>query len=252
MMDFSPDDLGNNFVMVTGSARRIGRAIALEAAMSGWHVVLHHKASHDEAEKLAAEIRALGRHAILVTADLTDAKAVSGLIPSVIGQVEFLNGTLRGLVNNASLFLDNEDDPKGLVLRAIHVAAPTILVEDLYRFLPKGHVGSVVNMLDGTPSPPSFSNYAASKASLREATHTMAKHYAPSLRINGVEPGPTVKSPNESDEHFKSMIDKTLLRHPSKAEDIARAVVFLLNNSSITNERLHVNCGMSPHSNGNG
>lgn len=134
--------------LVTGGAKRIGRAIVEDLAAHGFAVAIHANASLDEAEALAADLRAQGRVAAAVECDLADGAATMRLIGAATGAV----GPLDLLVNNASLFKPDTvaefDDALWDRHFAIHVKAPSILARDFVRQLPQGAAGSIVNLID--------------------------------------------------------------------------------------------------------
>lgn len=227
-------------VLITGAAKRLGRAIALYMAEAGWDVALHYHASRVEAEETASLIRAMERKAYLVRADLADRKAIEEIMPSLKAQ----GCILTALVNNAALFERDTQDPDGARHRAINVDAPATLSERFARDLPPGTPGAIVNILDGTPIPAFLSAYRASKESLSDATRTMAIKLAPHVRVNAVAPGPTIKNARQSDAHFAHMIATTPLKIATPPKAVAAAVQWLIENPAITGEIIHIDGGM--------
>jgi NAD(P)-dependent dehydrogenase (short-subunit alcohol dehydrogenase family) len=178
--------------LVTGGALRIGRAIALALARSGYAVAIHANRSRTDAEALRDKIVASGGRAGVVAADLADHAAVTRLVPAAVDSV----GPLTLLVNNASAF---EPDRIGELDRdrfdrqiAVNLRAPVFLSEAFAAQASAG--GSIVNVLDQRvyrPSPGFFS-YGLSKSALYVATTTLAQGLAPHVRVNAVAPGPTL------------------------------------------------------------
>jgi len=229
----------NKWALVTGSARRIGRAIALELATHGWNIVVHYHHSADDAATLAKEIMALGRQAALAEIDLAETEHVARLIPSLAKEL----GHLSVLVNNASLFEQDAHDPDGHRHRAVNAEAPRILSEQFYQQIPADETGAIVNLLDGVPAEKGFQAYMKSKNVLQSLTLDMAKRFAPIVRVNGVAPGPVVPSARQTPEHFLAQREATLLKTCITPDDIARAAYFLLTSPAITGEILHVDGG---------
>lgn len=225
-------------VLITGAAIRVGRVIALMLAKAGYDTTIHYHTSLDEAECLAQEIKALGRIAALKQADLANPAEVAALIKT--GEPY----PLTALVNNASLFLHDSEDPDGSKHRAINYEAPCNLTQALYDQLPSGAEGCVVHILDHTPVAPTMKHYGDSRARLRADVPNQAQRYAPRLRINAVEPGPTLINPGQSHTFFQKLVDQTLLKRPSRPEDIASSVLFLIENRSITGQVLATDSGM--------
>jgi NAD(P)-dependent dehydrogenase (short-subunit alcohol dehydrogenase family) len=243
--------------LVTGAARRIGRAIALELAQAGFDIALHHRggpaeALHD-AEATAAELRARGARVELFAADLADAAASAALVPAVAQAF----GRLDTLVNNASGF--EYDSPAAFdpaLLEALarsNLAAPLILAQALAQQVARqaplpparGITPCVVNLLDQklqNPNPDYFS-YTLTKAALQHATVMLAQAFAPALRACGVSPGVTLLSGPMAEAEFAHAHTLTPLGRSSTPEDIARAVRFLAESPAVTGVDLAVDGG---------
>jgi NAD(P)-dependent dehydrogenase (short-subunit alcohol dehydrogenase family) len=231
--------------LVTGAARRIGRAIALELARQGWAVAIHYATSRAEAEAVVSEVRSLGARSVAVAADLADARALEGLIGEAARQL----GPVTCLVNNASLFLD--DDIATLSVSDwdrqidVNLRAPVLLAQQFARALPDGAAGNIINIIDQRvlrPTPEHFA-YGVAKAGLWTATRMLAQALAPRIRVNGVGPGPILRSIHQTDAEFAAEAAGTLLGHGSDPEEIARAVRFLLDQPSITGQMIAVDGG---------
>jgi NAD(P)-dependent dehydrogenase (short-subunit alcohol dehydrogenase family) len=228
--------------LITGAGRRIGRAIALVLAGAGYAVVLHANRSRAEAEKLAAEIAAGGGRAAVVLADLADHEAVRGLVPAAAAF-----GPLTLLVNNAGEF--ERDEIESLTrarferTMAVNLAAPLFLAQAFAAQAPDG--ASIVNLVDQRvfkPTPQFFS-YTLSKIALHSATVTLAQALAPRLRVNAVAPGPTLPSPRQTGEQFAAQAASMPLGKGPTPEDIAGAVLYLAQATSVTGVTLAVDGG---------
>ena len=231
--------------LVTGAARRIGRAIALALAADGWHVGVHYGTSREAAETLAEEIRALGVEAITLAADLSQSTEARRLVPRCIDGL----GAPSCLINNASLFLDDSlaalDDESWQAHMDVNMRAPVLLAQSLAANLPAGAQGHVINIVDQRvlrPTPGFFS-YSASKAGLWWVTRTMAQALAPAIRVNAIAPGPVLRSIHQSREEFEAEQTATLLGHGASPEDVAAAVRFLLASASVTGQMICVDGG---------
>jgi NAD(P)-dependent dehydrogenase (short-subunit alcohol dehydrogenase family) len=231
--------------LITGAGRRIGRAIALALARSGYSMVLHARHSRSDAERLAAEIAAAGGRAAVVLGDLADPQAVQGLIPAAAASF----GPLTLLVNNAGEF--EPDDIETLERRrfertfAVNLAAPVFLAQAFAAQAPEGAGASIVNVLDQRvfkPTPRFFS-YTLSKSALHTATTTLAQALAPKLRVNAVAPGPTLPSTRQTDVQFAVQTAALPLQHGPTPEDIAAAVLYLAEARSVTGVTLTVDGG---------
>jgi NAD(P)-dependent dehydrogenase (short-subunit alcohol dehydrogenase family) len=229
--------------LVTGGARRIGRAIVLALARRGHDVAIHHRDSADEAEGLAEEARALGVRAAVVSADLSAEAEVRDLVPAAVAAL----GPLSVLINNASVF---EDDRVGGLSRETwdlhletNLRAPVVLAEAFAAQAPEG--ASIVNLLDQRvlKPDPRFISYALSRNGLWWATRTLAQALAPRIRVNGVGPGPTLASIHQSEAEFAAEQAAVPLGHGPSPEDIAEAVLYLVDARSVTGQMIAVDGG---------
>jgi NAD(P)-dependent dehydrogenase (short-subunit alcohol dehydrogenase family) len=231
--------------LVTGAAKRIGRAIALDLAAHGWRVGLHCHESAADAEELTAEIVASGGLAAVLSADLTDVAAPE----SLVGQCAARLGAPTCLINNASMFV--YDDIARLnpqtwdAQMAVNLRAPVFLAKAFAAALPAGVRGSVINMIDQRvwkPTPHFFS-YAASKAALWSATRTMAQALAPRIRVNAIGPGPVLPSAHQTQEEFRLQCEATILKRGTTPEEICRAVRFILDAPAMTGQMIALDGG---------
>ncbi|MEY8875238.1 MAG: SDR family oxidoreductase [Leptothrix sp. (in: b-proteobacteria)] len=232
--------------LVTGAARRIGRAIALELAGAGHDIALHHRGNAQEAHDTAAELRALGAQVHCFQADLADEAACEALVPAVLAAF----GRLDAVVNNASAFVYDDVAGFGHAAMDLHWRANTapavLLARALHAHLVErdGH-GCVVNLLDqklANLNPDHFS-YTLSKAALQAATQMLALALAPRLRLVGVSPGVTLVSGPMSEGQFEAAHKLTPLQRSSTPEDIARAVRFAIESPALTGSTLMIDGG---------
>ena len=238
-------------VLVTGAARRLGRAIALDLAGAGWQVAVHYRGSHDAALQTLADCQAAGpglRHAAFAC-DLADEAATRGLLAQVAQSL----GGVDAVVNNASLFEHDTIADFGYAAMERHwranTGAPILLAQQLHAQLSargaQPMAGAVVNLLDQklwNPNP-DFLSYTLSKAALEAANTLLAQALAPLVRVVGVAPGLTMTSHLLSDEEFAQRHRLSPLGRSSTAEDVAASVRFALENRSITGTTLLVDGG---------
>jgi NAD(P)-dependent dehydrogenase (short-subunit alcohol dehydrogenase family) len=228
-------------VLVTGAAHRIGRAIALEVAARGWRVAVHCRSSHADAAQTVAMIEAAGGQARAFAADLADEAACEALLPAVhtaFGQVD-------AVVNNASLFDYDDVATFSMAKMDAHWRANTAPAIILARALHRLGGGVVVNLLDQklwNPNPDYFS-YTLSKAALEAANTLLAQALAPRVRVCGVAPGVTLLSGEMSGAEFDASHQMTPLQRSSTPQDVARAVLFLIESPAITGTTLLVDGG---------
>lgn len=231
--------------LVTGAAKRVGRAIALRLADEGYDVALHYRGSHAAALALQDEITAKGRKAIVVQGDLAKESDVRALVPK---SAEGLQGPLGLMVNNASTF---EPDPAPLdrTMWDFHMEpnlrAPFVLAQMLADQVPADTHGAVVNIIDQRAFnlPHDFITYTLSKSGLWTLTRTMALALAPRIRVNGIGPGPVLPSTRQSDESFASQVEGVPLQRSIPPEEIADGVVFLANAKSVTGQMIAMDSG---------
>ena len=231
--------------LVTGGARRIGRAIVEDLASHGFAVAIHCNRSRAEAEDLAAAVAANGGEAAIVTADLTDMRAVDGLV----SQAEKAIGPITLLVNNASVFAADEvtDFDWAVWDRhfAVHVKTPALLSRRFAEALPEGAEGLIVNIIDQRvwkPTPRYFS-YALSKSTLWTATQTMAQALAPRIRVNAIGPGPTLASERQQPEDFAAQVDGVLLKRGPDLLEFGATIRYLWEARSITGQMIALDGG---------
>jgi NAD(P)-dependent dehydrogenase (short-subunit alcohol dehydrogenase family) len=234
-------------VLITGAARRVGRAIAIELARSGCDIALHFRTSADEAQASAAYVRALGVRAECFQVDLADEAACRALLPSVVARL----GRIDSVVNNASHFEYDNAESFSFAAMETHWRANTAPAIVLAQALAKqlrgsSTTGCVVNLLDQklwNPNP-DYLSYTLSKAALEVATTLLAQALAPQVRVAGVAPGVTlVSGPAMSAEGFAAAHAMTPLGRSSTPEDVARTVRFILESPAITGTTIVVDGG---------
>lgn len=232
-------------VLVTGGGKRIGRAIVERLAADGWNIAIHHHSSGDEADALADEVRAMGRSAVTVSADLEESDSVR----EVVKRVGRSLGGLNALVNNASVFTDDDPTTESFDIwdrhMDVHLKAPYILTQEMVKQLPSGEKGAVVNIIDQRVFNPSkhFPSYTLSKMALWDQTQILARALAPTVRVNAVGPGPVLPSERQSDTDFERQARQTPLARPVDPAEIAAAVSFLLDAPSVTGQMIAVDSG---------
>ena len=233
--------------LVTGGARRIGRALALCAAEAGYAVCVHHRAHEDEARAVVAEITALGGRAAALCAELSDEDDTRSLVPRA---AQALGLPLTLLINSAAVFEDDRVGSLSSALWASHMAvnlrAPVLLAEAFAAQVPPGAPDALVlNMIDQRvlkPTPQFFS-YSLSKAALFEATRTLAQALAPRVRVNGIGPGPTLANIHQTPEAFAAEAAATLLGKPIDPEEICAAARYLIDARAVTGQMIAVDGG---------
>ncbi|WP_422003274.1 SDR family oxidoreductase [Roseovarius mucosus] len=241
--------------LVTGAGKRLGRAMALELARQGHDVAVHYATSREAAESVADEIRALGREAVTLEADLLDEAQVS---PLVARAAQALGGPLTTLINNASIFdYDNIQTATRLSWdrhMESNLRAPFVLTQQMAAQVPAPTMdeydepvaqGLVINMIDQRVHKltPEFMTYTIAKMGLWALTRTAAQALAPRVRVNAIGPGPTLQGHRQSDSHFQNQRRATILQRGANPQDITAALVYFLNAPGVTGQLLCVDGG---------
>jgi NAD(P)-dependent dehydrogenase (short-subunit alcohol dehydrogenase family) len=231
-------------VLITGAAKRMGRAIALDLGTHGWSVAVHYNSSEADAAETVALLRENGVQAAALRADLAQEGDSQGLIARAREAV----GPLTALINNASVF---EADTIATMTRAswdrhieTNLRAPLVLAQHFAAQLPEGE-GAIVNLLDQRllKPTPQFLSYGVSKAGLHWLTVTLAQALAPRVRVNAVAPGPTLRNARQSEDHFRRQQGATILGRGAEPGDVAAATRYLLEARAVTGQMIAVDAG---------
>jgi NAD(P)-dependent dehydrogenase (short-subunit alcohol dehydrogenase family) len=232
--------------LVTGGARRLGRAMVRALAEAGFDVAVHYGRSAAEAEAAAAEVRARGRAAVALGADLAREAESAALLGRA---AEALGGPIGVLVNNASVFERDEWHDATRASWDAHLEpnlrAPFVLTQAFARALPEAAEGVVVNMLDQRvwSLTPHFVSYTVSKVGLWGLTRSLALALAPRIRVNAIGPGPALPSKRQTPEQFARQCASTPLRRGTSPEEVARALRAILALPSMTGQMIALDGG---------
>lgn len=233
--------------LVTGAARRIGRAIALALAEDGWSVALciRHDRSGEDAADVLREVEAKGVRAVVLQADLANRAAAEALVPDAAKAL----GPLSLLVNNASEFYPDEAGTMTATSWSEHMdvnlRAPAFLSQAFAAQLPADTDGNIVNIIDQrvwAPTPKFFS-YTVSKMALWDMTRVLARSFAPRIRVNGIGPGPTLANQRQSAADFERQANATILGRGTTPEEICAAVRFILAAPAMTGQMIALDGG---------
>lgn len=232
-------NIDGKVALITGSAKRVGKEIALELGRRGARLAIHYRASEEEAKAVA------GKAGAVFQADLTESSAVERMFR----QVEAKFGGLDILVNSASVFgpaTADEATPEHWDLQMdTNAKAPFFVAQQAARLMRGRGAGKIINIADvaGEVIWPSHLPYSVSKAALIAVNRGLAKAYAPDIQVNAIAPGPILFPEYYSEEQKQVAINRTLLKRAGSPQDVVNAVVFLIENDYITGEMIHVDGG---------
>ena len=240
-----PEDRIAGTALVTGAGRRLGRAIALDLAQSGWRVGVHYHASEADALGLVAEIEAMGGQAAALEADLARVDDLAPLVAACATQL----GAPACLINNAACFerdsVENLDPETWRMQVNVNLRAPVFLTQAFAAALPEGMSGHVINLIDQKVLRlnPDYFSYTISKSALWTATQTLAQALAPRIRVNAIAPGPVLPHRDQTEAEFDRESRATLLKRLVSIDDVTNAVRFLLETPSITGQMIALDGG---------
>ncbi|HUE77292.1 MAG TPA: SDR family oxidoreductase [Longimicrobiales bacterium] len=237
-------DPHGKFALVTGAARRVGRALALGLARGGADVAVHYHGSEAGARRTVEAIKALGRNAVALRADLADADACGALVAAAAQRL----GGLDILVNSASLF---ESAPFEEItaeawdrVQAVNLRAPFLLTRAAAPLL-RERTGAVVNIADlaGVQAWRSFAHHGVSKAGLIHLTRVSARSLAPDVRVNCIVPGTVLPPEDYTEEEVARSAARSALQRIGSPEDVVRALLFLIESDFATGSVVTVDGG---------
>ena len=248
-MERMSDSLIGRTALITGGARRLGRAAAMALAARGVRLVIHYNKSSADAHSLVEGLHDYGVEAWAIQADLKDTSDVERLVDHAVASA----GTpVDILVNNASIFpekkLDMSDPDEILESVGVHALAPMLLAR---RFaaqtdfgLEHGHP-CIVNMLDTriTCYDHQHVPYHLGKRLLFDLTKIMALEYAPRIRVNGIAPGLILPPEGQDEEYLERLAETNPLQDHGDPKDVADALLYLVLAEFVTGQVLYVDGG---------
>jgi NAD(P)-dependent dehydrogenase (short-subunit alcohol dehydrogenase family) len=238
-------DIQGKTALITGSAKRLGLAVAIELAGRGANIIIHYNHSEEEAAEAAGKIKSLGRESAALQADLTD----PGQVERLAEQAGHVMGPISILVNSASVFyktpfgqvtVDKWDD-----LINANVRGAFFLSQALAPQMKEQGQGKIINFSDATLpyAVADFTPYAVAKAGVEAMTRGLARALAPEVQVNAILPGPILPAEDTGDEGWQAAIKQTVLKRRGYPEDITRAVAYLIEEDFLTGVFLPVDGG---------
>jgi pteridine reductase len=238
--------LAGRVALVTGAAKRLGRAVALRLAKEGADVAVHHGHSQFEANEVVSEIQHLGRRAIALHAELTDVSAIEKLIADVVSYF----GRLDILINSAATFLETKfgatTEQSWDTSLATNLKAPFFCSQAAAPHLTKSGRGVIINFADlgGLMGWREFLPHSVSKAGLIMMTRILAKELAPNIRVNAIVPG-TITMPGDPPVWESNYIANAPLKRTGRPDEVGDAVVYLIAAEFVTGHVLVLDGGRS-------
>ena len=232
----------NKTILVTASAKRLGKFIATDLIKKGWNVAIHYNKSKTFAEETADYLFKIGGQVSTHQADLT----CNTDIEKLVNEIEAQDSTWAGLINNAGYF--NYDNGTSFSLEELHChmsvnfIAPTLLTKALAKYTmnfkkqKNSSLAFVINILDAKifGLNPDYYTYTLSKQAMYGLTKMSALTYASCLRVNGIAPGITLLAPGQDKKAFEKSHKKNLLKSSSTVEEILNAIQLIINSKSMT------------------
>lgn len=237
---------GQRSVLITGAAKRVGKALAIALAAGGWDIHLHYRDSEKDAIALAEMISGMHRKVTLHQADLADAEACEKLIADCLK-----DDYLAGAINNASVFsYDDSGDFSASGFHkhmAVNAIAPAIIMRDLAAaMLARQKTATVINITDAklVGLNPDYYTYTVSKMALDGLTKMAAQAYAPWLRVNAIAPGITLRSGDQTEQEYRIAHAFNPLGTGASCDDIIRIAKMILDTPSMTGHTIVVDGGL--------
>ena len=241
--------------LVTGAAKRLGRAMALTLAEQGYDVAVHYATSREAAEAVVSDIQNMGRNAVALQADVLNEAEVEALIPAAASA---LGGPVSTLINNASIFerdllhdatrtswdrhFESNLRAPFVLTQALAAQVPAPVMDDAGEPLAQG---LVINMIDQRVRKltPDFISYTLAKSALWTLTQTSAQALTSTVRVNAIGPGPTIQGAQQTEDGFRRQRAATVLGRGADETDISQALIYLLNARSVTGQMICVDGG---------
>jgi pteridine reductase len=238
-------ELNGKVAIVTGGARRLGKALALSLAAKGTRLVIHYGSSAGPADETVAEIRALGSDAGAVQADLRQPGQASVMIARAVDRF----GQLDILVNSAAVFERGDvfGTTEGSWDRhfAINLKSPFFLSQAFAAHVGRERPGAIVNIADwrATRPGPDYVAYTLTKAGLVTMTQSLALGLAPNIRVNAIAPGAILPPPDRDQAYLEKLAQSIPARRVGSPAEVAKAMLFLLESDFVTGELIFVTGG---------
>jgi pteridine reductase len=234
----------NKTALITGAAKRVGKAMALHLASQGWNIAIHYNSSEREARLFCDELTKAypNQQFEIFKADLNLADEVEMLIPQVVRKM--LGVGL--LINNASLFEPSKIRKTSTEFfdrqMNVNFKAPFILSRNFAQTFKNG---VIINFVDTriVTNQSNFAAYSVSKKALWELTKMAALEFGPDIRVNAIAPGLTLPPEEKGEDYLLKLAEKIAMKRPGGLDPILKSLDFILNNDYITGQLLFCDGG---------
>lgn len=245
-MKSDPKPLAGKVALITGAAKRLGRALGLAFAEAGANVAITYLRSAAEARKTVADLKRLGVRSVAVKCDVTDEKSVRRTIKAVAGKFGGIDVLVNNAANYETVAFDDLTIQQWDAIFASNVRGPFLVTKEALKAL-RARKGKIVNLgsLGGLRAWADHAHYCSSKAALHMLTKTMAKALAPEIAVNCVAPGMIDLGAKSAAAFMRRMAPRTPMKRNGTGEDVAAAVLFFATAPHfITGQILYVDGGL--------
>jgi len=239
-------NIKDSVVLITGAAVRVGRTAALTLAEKGAHIAFSYYLDDEPWQQTRADIEALGVQCLAVQTEIRSAESVQHLVEATVKQF----GRLDVLINNASIwlkapFLEITEEEWDLALD-VNLKGPFLASQKAAPYMLQNG-GVIINITDLSAFQvwPEYAHHAASKAGLVSLTKSLAAELAPTVRVNAIAPGTVLLPPGHTEAKRRWAEEKSVLKRVGTPEDVARLMVFLIENDFTTGAVYFVDGGRS-------
>jgi len=238
-------NIKHKVALITGGAHRVGKAITMMLAENGANVVVNYNSSDVAAQQTVIEAEALGVEALAIQCDVADHQAVQRMAD----QVQDRFGGVDIIINSASLFgkttIPTDDLETWHRVTRISIDGPFYVCNAFVPGMQKRGGGAIVNLVDLSVWRPwnNFTAHAVGKSGLMALTRQLALELAPDIRVNAVAPGPVLPPPDYDERRMKIISKRTLLKKWGSADDVVKAVRYLLEADYVTGDVMRVDGG---------
>ncbi len=238
-------NLTDKTILVTGGAKRVGKAIVRAFAARGCKLVVHYRTSHTDAEQTVQELLAAGHEAIAVQADITQETEVARMVETAVARF----GRIDVLVNNAAVFFRTPIDTLSIEeweqIIEVNLTGTFLCAQQIGLRMREWGWGHIINIADVAGQRPwaDYIPYSVSKACVITLTQGLALELAPQVMVNAIVPGPVLFQDDTPEPVRQREIEKTLVKRAGTPEEVAEVVVFVAESDYSTGGLFHIDGG---------